>query len=59
MARKPVDRYADFKALSKDEQRESILSVTEKCIDGAPVYLARWMEIYLTDTYRGDRGARN
>lgn len=49
MARKGYDPYAEFKTYSKDEQKEHILAVADKCIDGAPVFLARWIEIYLED----------
>lgn len=38
--------WADFRKLSKDEQREQILSIAERCIDAAPVGLARRIEIY-------------
>jgi hypothetical protein len=48
MARK--NRYEDFRALSKDEQRERILSLTSMCHDGAPLMLARWVEIYFDAT---------
>ena len=47
--RKRIDRYAEFRAMTKEQQKESILAVTDKCIDGAPVFLARWIEIYLED----------
>lgn len=48
MAKK--DYYADFRAMEKAEQRERILSVSSMCIDGAPRYLARWIETYLGAT---------
>lgn len=46
MAKKQHDPYKDFRALSKEEQRESLLDVSSMCIDGAPVSLARRLEIY-------------
>lgn len=49
MARKRTDPYAEFKSMSKDEQKEQILSIAERCIDGAPVSLARRIEIYFTE----------
>lgn len=41
--------YADFAKKSKSEQREILLSIAERCVDGAPVGLARRLEIYLSD----------
>lgn len=43
-----------FRNLSRDEQREHILSVAERCIDGAPASLARKIEVYLN----AEEGAR-
>lgn len=37
-----------FVNMTRVEQREHILSVAERCIDGAPVSLARKIEIYLS-----------
>lgn len=45
--RKRLTGYETFASMSRDGQREHILSVTERCIDGAPVSLARKIEIYL------------
>ncbi len=42
--------YADFRALSKDDQREHILSVSALCLDDAPRSLARKIEIYFDAT---------
>lgn len=45
--RKPkYDPYAEFKSMSKEDQKKQILSIAERCIDGAPVSLARRIEIY-------------
>jgi len=51
MARRDPNQevWDDFRKLSKDEQREVILSISERCIDGAPVGLARRIEIYFED----------
>lgn len=38
-----------FRALSREDQRIHLLSVTKLCWDGAPVSLARKIEIYLED----------
>jgi hypothetical protein len=38
-----------FYALSHEEKRDHILSVCENCIDGAPLSLARKIEIYLNE----------
>lgn len=48
--RKGYDPYADFRKLSKDEQREQILDITAFCIDGASIGLARRIEIYFDVT---------
>lgn len=50
MARKKYDPYETFRTLSKEEQKEQILSLAERCIDGAPVALARKIEIFLDAT---------
>lgn len=47
--------YPEFQALSKDEQRESILRTAYNCIDGAPVSLARRIEIYFDETEETQR----
>jgi hypothetical protein len=44
--KKQYDPYAEFRAMSKDEQRERILDIASMCIDGATVGLARRIEIY-------------
>lgn len=44
------DRFAGFSKLSKDQQRDEILRITALCRDGAPVTLARKIEIYLGET---------
>jgi hypothetical protein len=48
--RKQYDPYAEFRAKTKDEQRESILDIAAFCIDGATVGLARRIEIYFDVT---------
>lgn len=45
-----TDPYADFRAMTRDEQREHILTVCALCWDGAPKSLARKIEIYLEAT---------
>lgn len=50
MARKKYDPYAEFKSMSKEDQKANILSIAERCIDGAPVSLARKIEIFLDAT---------
>lgn len=51
MARKDPNQqvWDDFRKLGKDEQREVIVSIAERCIDAAPVGLARRIEIYFED----------
>jgi hypothetical protein len=51
MARRDINQqvWDDFAKLTKDEQRAQILSIAERCIDGAPVGLARRIEIYFKD----------
>lgn len=44
------DAYPEFMAKSKDEQRDEILRITAMCRDGAPVSLARKIEIYFGET---------
>jgi hypothetical protein len=44
------DRYAEFRRLTKEEQRDRILSSAALSIDGAQVSLARWIEIYFDAT---------
>lgn len=39
--------YEYFAEMSREDQRAEILAVTAMCIDGAPVSLARKIEIYL------------
>lgn len=45
--RKRLTGYEAFATMSREGQRANILSVAERCIDGAPVSLARKIEIYL------------
>lgn len=51
------DSLAWFRELSKEDQREHILSVCALCRDGAQVTLARKIEIYL-DVSQEDQKAR-
>ena len=46
---KKNDRYAEFRAMSRHEQKSHILFVTELCGDAAPASLARKIEIYLSE----------
>jgi hypothetical protein len=48
--RSQYDQFAEFRALSKDEQRGQILDIASMCIDGASVSLARKIEIYFDVT---------
>lgn len=48
--KKQYDPFAEFRALSKDAQREEILDIASMCIDGASVGLARRIEIYFDVT---------
>jgi hypothetical protein len=50
MGRKGSDRYAEFRAMTKFDQLQNILDVASFCIDGAPVSLARKIEIYFDVT---------
>lgn len=45
--RKRQTFYEYFADMSREDQRTEILSVAAMCIDGAPVSLARKIEIYL------------
>lgn len=47
--RKQYDPLAEFRKLSKADQSIHILEVAERCIDAAPVSLARKIEIFLTE----------
>lgn len=49
MAKKKTDPYAEFRAMPRHEQRLNMLHVTDLCWDGAPVSLARKIEIYLAN----------
>ncbi len=41
------DKYADFKALPREHQRENLIDVASFCRDAVPVSFARKVEIYL------------
>ena len=47
--------YDWFRELSREDQRKNILAVADLCIDGAPVSLARKIEIYLEGESDGPR----
>ena len=53
------DPLAEFRAMTKDEQRENILNTAAMCIDGAPKSLARKIEIYFDETEEDRRQRRN
>lgn len=42
-----MDNLDWFRQMSTNDQRQNILDVAERCIDAAPVSLARKIEIYL------------
>lgn len=42
-----MDNLDWFRQMSTNDQRQNILDVAKWCIDGAPVSLARKIEIYL------------
>lgn len=42
--------FQNFRAMSKEDQRENILDSCSMCIDGASVSLARKIEIYFDVT---------
>lgn len=48
--RKQCDPFERFRAMTEEEQIENILDIAAFCIDGAPVSLARKIEIYLGAT---------
>lgn len=44
------DPFFEFRKLTLEQQRDEILRITALCIDGAPVTLARKIEIYMGET---------
>jgi hypothetical protein len=48
--RRPQSTFPLFRAMTKEEQREYLLSFASGCIDACPTHFARLVEIYFDAT---------